>query len=262
MIKIIWMSDPHFQNTGTIAGLDPRVRLRAAINYLNEHHADADFAVMTGDLVGDDIEGDYRGIAAYLADAVVPIYPVMGNNDERNGFRKHLVLPDSVMPDFIQYTIEMPDGRFLFLDTHKLGSHAGQYCAERQFWLEEALRAAPTKPAYIFMHHPPLALGLPPQDTIMLDEGTVFVELLKRHRNVAHLFMGHVHRPTAGTVAGVPFATLGALSFQAPAPRPVWDWDSFRPPQEAPQLGVILIQGGNVVVQYTQFASYDIGMGS
>ena len=53
--KIIWMSDPHFQNEGTIDGLDPRARLAAAINHANAHHADADFAILSGDLVGDDI---------------------------------------------------------------------------------------------------------------------------------------------------------------------------------------------------------------
>ena len=34
-MKLIWMSDPHFQNVGTIAGLDPRARLDAALERLD-----------------------------------------------------------------------------------------------------------------------------------------------------------------------------------------------------------------------------------
>lgn len=260
MTKIIWMSDPHFQSTGTIDGLDPRLRLDAAIDYLNAHHADADFAVMTGDLVGDDTEGDYVAIAARLARSKVPIYPIMGNNDERAGFREHLTLPTGVMSDFIQYVFETAGERFLFLDTHKLGAAAGQYCDMRIAWLDQALRQSPDKPAYIFMHHPPLALHLPPQDQIMLDEHDAFLDLISGHANVKHLFMGHVHRHTAGTVRGIPFATLGALSFQAPAPRPAWGWDSFKPPKEAPQLGVLYIAQESVVMQYTQFCDYAVGV--
>ncbi len=260
MTKIIWMSDPHYQQEGTIDGLDPRVRLDAAIAYLNTHHADADFAVLSGDLVGDDIEGDYTGIAQHLAKSTVPIYPLMGNNDERAGFRKHLALPENAMPDFVQYVVNSPDKTFICLDTHKAGSAAGRFCEARQNWLETTLGQSPQKPTYIFMHHPPLALGLPPQDEIMLEDHQAFLDIIGRHPQVKHLFMGHVHRPTAGVVNGVPFATIGAVSFQAPAPRPEWDWKTFKPPHEAPQLGVLLIEHGNVVLQYTQFCDYQVGV--
>ncbi|MEO0905613.1 MAG: phosphodiesterase, partial [Pseudomonadota bacterium] len=100
----------------------------------------------------------------------------------------------------------------------------------------------------------------PPQDEIMLEDDHAFLDIVSAHKNVKHLFMGHVHRPTAGTVRGIPFATIGALSFQAPAPRPAWYWDSFVVAQEAPQLGVILIENDNVVLQYTQFCDYDVGV--
>jgi 3',5'-cyclic AMP phosphodiesterase CpdA len=260
MTKIIWMSDPHFQSHGTIAGLDPRKRLDVAVTYMNTHHADADFAVLSGDLVGDDTEADYAAIATHLGRSAVTIYPIMGNHDERVSFRKYLTLPENTMPDFIQFVVERPDARFVFLDTHKIGSHAGQFCVERQAWLAGVLDRAPQTPTYVFMHHPPLTLGLPPQDEIMLNEHSAFLDLIEHYENVKYLFMGHVHRPTAGTVRGIPFATIGALSFQAPAPRPAWNWDSFKPPAEAPQLAVLLIGQDNVVVQYTQYCDYAVGV--
>ena len=38
-----------------------------------------------------------------------------------------------------------------------------------------------------------------------------FLDLLKRHGNVRHIFFGHVHRDVAGTVAGIPFSAQRGL---------------------------------------------------
>ena len=255
MTKIIWMTDPHFQNEGLIGDLNPRTRLKAAIDHMNTHHADADFMVLTGDLVGDDIEGDYKLLARYLAQSKIPVYPLVGNNDDRTGFRAHLMLPNGIMDDFIQYAIETEDARYLCLDTHMVGSHAGQFCTARQAWLQAHLT---DKPTYIFMHHPPMGLHLPKQDEIKLQEGDMFLDLVRDR--VQLLFIGHVHRPTFGTIHGIPFATLGALSFQAPPPQPAWDWDGFVPADEAPHYGVLYIENGNVTLQHTQFCAYDLGI--
>ncbi len=257
MTKIIWMTDPHFQNEGLIGDLNPRTRLKAAIDHMNTHHADADFMVLTGDLVGDDIAGDYAMLATCLVQSTIPVYPLVGNNDDRAGFRAHLTLPGGVMNGFVQYAIDLPDARVLCLDTHMVGSHAGQFCAARQAWLHDHLT---DKPTYIFMHHPPMDLHLPKQDEIKLQEGDMFLDLIRDR--VQHLFIGHVHRPTCGTIRGIPFATLGALSFQAPAPNPAWDWDSFVPAQEAPHYGVLYIENGDVTLQHTQFCAYDVGIES
>ncbi len=258
MTKIIWMTDPHFQNEGLIGDLNPRSRLAAAINHMNTHHSDADFMVLTGDLVGDDIAGDYNRLADYLAQSKIPVYPMVGNNDDRAGFRAHLTLPDGAMRDFVQYSIETSDARFLCLDTHMTGSHAGQFCAARQAWIRDKLSS--NTPTYIFMHHPPMALNLPSQDTIKLQEDEAFLDIIRTHGNVRHLFIGHVHRPTCGTIKGIPFATLGALSFQAPAPNPAWDWDSFVPAKEAPHYGVLYIENSDVTLQHTQFCCYGHGI--
>ena len=260
MTKIIWMTDPHFQTTGTIDGLNPRARLATAINHMNAHDGDAALAVISGDLVGDDIAGDYRAIADCLSKARVPVHPMVGNNDDRAGLRAELPLPADVMPDFIQYVLDIDGARLICLDTHKPGSHAGEFCAVRRDWLQQVLAAAHDTPAYIFMHHPPMALGLPAQDSIQLEDGAAFLDLIAQHPNVQHLFIGHVHRPTCGTVRGIPFATLGAVSFQAPAPQPAWDWADFTAAQEAPHYAVLHLNGGDVTLQFTQFCRFEDGM--
>ncbi|MFQ1700485.1 metallophosphoesterase [Loktanella agnita] len=260
MTKIIWMTDPHYQSAGDIAGLNPRVRLATAIDHMNTHHGDAALAVISGDLVGDDIGNDYAGLSTYLARSNVSIHALVGNNDDRAGFRAHLPLPEDAMPDFVQYVLTVAGARLICLDTHKPGSHAGEFCATRQDWLKQMLLQQPDLPTYIFMHHPPMALGLPKQDEIRLENGDAFLDLISGYPNVRHLFIGHVHRPTCGTIRGIPFVTLGALSFQAPAPQPDWDWQSFKAAEEPPHYAVLSIQNGDITVQFTQYCTYAHGM--
>ena len=259
MTKIIWMSDPHFQNEGCVDGIDPRVRLDSAIAHANEHHSDAAFIVLSGDLVGDEMEPDYTALANHFATSDLPIHPMMGNHDDRRLLRNHLTVPPNPSGDFIHYAIEREAETIICLDTHKSGSHAGSLCASRLAWLDTVLCSDSHKPAYIFMHHPPLALELPMQDEIMLEDAEAFLDLVSAHPRVKHLFFGHVHRATSGSIRSIPFATLGSLLFQAPPPRPAWTWESFVPAKEAPQYGVLHITNGDVILHYTQFCDYCVG---
>ena len=81
---------------------------------------------------------------------------------------------------------------------------------------------------------------------------------------MTHLFMGHVHRPCSDVIHGIPYVTMGAVSFQAPVPRSAWTWDSFEQAQKAPRLGVIVIviviENANVTIQYLQFCDVTHGM--
>ncbi|MGI9369059.1 MAG: phosphodiesterase, partial [Ruegeria sp.] len=67
------------------------------------------------------------------------------------------------------------------------------------------------------------------------------------------------HRPISGTVTGIPFSTMRSVLYQAPPPRPEWNWDTFRPSQEAPNLGVVTIADTGVNLQFDQFCGFEVG---
>jgi 3',5'-cyclic AMP phosphodiesterase CpdA len=163
------------------------------------------------------------------------------------------------MPDFIQYEVPAQHATILCLDTHKPGVANGEFCRNRSDWLRRALNRAGDKPAHIFMHHPPMDLGLPAQDTIKMGNGEAFLDLLSEFPNIAHLYMGHAHRLISGTIRGIPFSTMNSVTFQAPAPKPEWNWDSFQTPQEPPLIGVLQIEGADVNLQYEQFCPFETG---
>lgn len=249
MTKLVWMSDPHFAHEGTVLGHDPRARLRAAIDHINTHHADAELCVISGDMVNRGTAQDYAALRTELDALAMPYAPMMGNHDTRDLLRAALPLPDTCMDGFVQYEIETADGLILCLDTHRTGSDAGEFCADRRDWLRARLQDAGDRPAYLFVHHPPMALGLPAQDTENMTDGPGFLDLVQAHPATRHLFIGHVHRAVTGSVRGIPFATMRSVLFQAPPPRPTWDWSTFKPGQEAPCIGVVFLSEGDVTIQ-------------
>jgi hypothetical protein len=62
-----------------------------------------------------------------------------------------------------------------------------------------------------------------------------------------------------GTIRGVPFTALRSVLYQAPPPQPEWDWNSFTPSVEAPELAVVSFEQDSVTIQPLQFCPYDVG---
>ena len=111
------------------------------------------------------------------------------------------------------------------------------------------------------MHHPPMELGLPMQDTDCLRESGELLDLLQRHSGkILQLCLGHVHRPICGSLRGLSYATMRAVLYQAPPPVPAWDWDSFVPAKENPALGVLTLSDGVLRMQYEEFCRYADGV--
>ena len=258
-MKVVWLTDPHFL-TEPAWGLDLDARLRAAIDHINAHQADAAYCVITGDLTNDGDGPVYQALRERLARLSVPWLPLVGNHDDRALVRG--IAPPTVplVGDFIQYAVETGAGVLMCLDTLKTDAldGEGELCAARMDWLSAQLDRYSDRPVFIFMHHPPMDVEMA-FDKIKLDNGEAFLDLATRHGNVRHLFMGHVHRPIAGNARGIPFTTMRATSFQAPGPGPVWDWNSFTIAEEAPAYGVVYLKEDSVIVHPEQFCDGAFG---
>ena len=259
-MNLIWLSDLHFSDTEPVLGHDSRARLRAAIEHINSHHSDANLCLISGDMTNHPSPLTYAELAAELAALQLPIFPMVGNHDDRQQLRTHLAVPDDCMAEFVQYEIDRPECLILCLDTLKPGASAGEFCDERKRWLESAIQRAADRSVIIFMHHPPMALGLPNQDEDRLEEGDASLDLIAAYPCVKHLFVGHVHRPTCGTVRGIPFASMRSVLFQAPAPRPAWSWDDVIPGAEAPNYGRVAVTEDTITLQFLQFSAHDQGV--
>ncbi|MEX0303543.1 MAG: phosphodiesterase [Leisingera sp.] len=258
-MKLIWMSDLHFEAESLVLGHDPRMRLQAAVDYIATHHGDAAACLITGDLVETGTVQNYRALQNFLNQLPIPVLPMTGNHDDRDALRKALPLPDSAMAGFVQYRAGFGELTVICLDTLIPGEDAGHLCPERLSWLHAEVDALNGRPAIVAMHHPPLKLGLPMLDPDNLRNGGALLAVLEKFPNVLHLLAGHVHRPCSGTVRGIPFTTARSVLYQAPPPRPEWDWSSFRPAQEAPALTVLEYSETGLTLQQCQFCDYALG---
>lgn len=209
-MKIVQITDIHLVPPGeTMHGINPAERLRAVIDDVVMHHADADLAVFTGDLTDRGDGAAYDILRREIARLPMPVRLLLGNHDRREAFRA--AFPEAPVDDngFVQSVLDAPGGagRLLFLDTHETGWSGGRYCGERLSWLDRRLAEAADHPVTVFMHHPPGDIGISHFEKINLHEPEALVARLRAHPGgVRMVFIGHVHLPMSGLLpGGLPF---------------------------------------------------------
>jgi Icc protein len=218
MDKILVLTDLHLRGAGkTIIGLDPTARLQQSLDTALRDHPDAKALILMGDLTHSGRADEYDILRNTLKNCPVPVTYMLGNHDQRAGFRAAFPAAPVTPQGHMQHVIDLPHHRIITLDTHDAvanPAHSGLLCADRLAWLDAALAGSGARMALVFAHHPPHAVGLPGMDAIALRNGN---DLLDRLRTTpAHLFCGHVHRTISGQARGVAFTMFKSTCHQAP----------------------------------------------
>lgn len=204
-MKIIHVTDTHIRRPGErIYGLDPAERLAAVVDDVRRRHLDADLFVITGDLADAGERDAYAHLSELLSPLRIPIRLMLGNHDRRAPFLDVFDDVDTDENGFVQSVIDPPDvGRLIFLDTLQEGMIGGMLCADRLGWLEARLREVEEQPVTLFLHHPPLPVGVPHFEPICMPDPEPFLDVLAGHPGgVRHLFVGHLHLAFTGSVRG------------------------------------------------------------
>jgi 3',5'-cyclic AMP phosphodiesterase CpdA len=211
-MKLVHISDIHI-HSAAILGFDPVANFEACLGHVAAFHADADRIVITGDLTHMGRAESYQRLKTMLDASPLQGQRrprlMVGNHDSRETFASVFAETRRDANGFVQWTEETPAGLFVYLDTAEPGTHAGHYCARRRAWLIDVLDGAQraNRPAWLFMHHNPIAVEVAKADAIGLVEEAAFHAILREYRDtVRHIFFGHCHFTLSGQVCGIPFS--------------------------------------------------------
>jgi len=252
-MKIIHLTDPHLSGVdrGNVYGLNPVHRLKRAIKSANQFHADAAFIALTGDLANVASAGAYGILSKIVKRSSLPVYPILGNHDNRKMFGEYF--SEYFSGDFVQYAVEKEGKIFLFLDTLVEGERYGEMCKKRLMWLGKMLRTHKRSPVYLFMHHHPVISGLYEMDNdANFRSEEAFWNLLKKHKNVRHIAFGHLHRIMHGSKGSVAVHSTRSTAFQV-AYRPEHKLE-YLTNKEKPTYAVMNIsEAGEVCVHHHEY---------
>ncbi|MBR0655739.1 metallophosphoesterase [Plastoroseomonas arctica] len=211
------LTDPHIAPPDELLfGQDTNARFAAAVAAIAAEAATTPFAfaILSGDLARDGEPDAYRELARMLEALPCPTHLMLGNHDDRAAFAA--AFPDTPLDvnGFCQQAFETPAGRCILLDTLTPGAPHGTLCAVRLGWLADRL-AEGDGPVLLFLHHPPMPIGIPGMDAIRLLDGAALLSVLEPHRaRIRHMFHGHTHRALAGSWRGIPTSSLRGTAFE------------------------------------------------
>jgi Icc protein len=193
-------------------GADTAVILRQAVPMMDALRPD--FIIASGDLVSDESEESYRRLKALLAPLRAPVHFMMGNHDDRPGFRRVFRPDEPASAEWVCGAFERGGLRFLLLDSVLPGKVEGRLADEQLSWMERELSAHPDRPTWVFLHHQPLPIYIRWLDVLGLQNQEEFLSILARHPQVETVCYGHVHQVRRFRYRGVLFLSVPALAFQ------------------------------------------------
>jgi Icc protein len=217
---LIQISDLHVEEAGVDSryGLDTSTLLERALRRVEATDVRPDAVLLTGDLVERGAPAEYRRlrdlvepVAARLG---VPFVYAMGNHDDRAALRSVLLGDGSGSTDPLYQVVRRHGLRIIVLDSSIPGLAFGDLDDDQL----DRLRAELAEPApdgtVLVLHHPPLPSVVPIAGAI---------ELRRPHRlaaaidgsDVRVVLAGHTHMTSAGSLAGIPVWTAGALASTA-----------------------------------------------
>ena len=102
----------------------------------------------------------------------------------------------------------------LGLDTHVPGKVSGHIGADQIAWVEAQLEAHDPATAVLFMHHPPILLGLAWLDRIGLAGREQLQDLMLRDPRIRLVCCGHVHHESSHRVGAATVVTTPSTGLQ------------------------------------------------
>lgn len=195
LMRIIHISDIHLPNNrgDLVYGKDPYLTVEKALMEIKNLNPEPDLVVLGGDLLNDGTNGNYSVAKDIFEKHNVPISAaVLGNHDDLYSFIKN---PPFKLPENYNgyYSFCYDNYHFIMLFSATTGRGYGHLDVVQLKWLEKELKNT-NKSVIIFMHHPPVEIGIPWLDKINLVNNDAFWEILSPFKGlIKGVFAAHIH---------------------------------------------------------------------
>ncbi len=205
-LLIAQISDLHIKLPGERAyqQVDTAAALTQCVKELNRLRPRPDLVVISGDLVDTPLPAEYDHLKQLLAPLEIEFAAIPGNHDNRELMRAALPGLGYAQPAGALNSMRKVGAvDIVLLDSTVSGKHHGELDAASLQWLDTTLGASTTRPALLFVHHPPFVTGIAHMDEINMHNAGDLAAIVRRHPRVRIVAAGHVHRPALTTFAGV-----------------------------------------------------------
>ena len=216
---IAQISDTHIAGRGKKTyGVAPMSQnLSQCVGHINQLKPEVDLVLVTGDISCSGQPEEFNEAAELLNKLDAPYFVIPGNHDDclnlLSVFRGKACTSINLGKDreFINYVIDDFDIRLIAMDSTIINEPGGEVCEARATWLNERLSEDREKPTIIFMHHPPIKLGVKETNVDGFTGSERLGEVVKKYFNIERIICGHIHLPTftrwCGTIVSTAPAT-------------------------------------------------------
>jgi 3',5'-cyclic-AMP phosphodiesterase len=162
-VVIAQISDLHIKPPGELAygRIDTAAALARCIDSVNRFAPRPDLVVITGDLVDKPLPQAYNHLKVLLGSLQIPFVAVPGNHDGRDLMRVAFASQRYAGTGGVLNAVRAVGGiDIVLIDSTVPDEPYGLLAPETLAWLDSALAASETRPALLFLHHPPIVTGI------------------------------------------------------------------------------------------------------
>lgn len=206
-VLIAQISDLHIKRPGALAygQVDTAAALTRCVAALNGFRPRPELVVVSGDLADTPVAEEYEHLKRLLAPLEIGFAAVPGNHDSRELMRAALPKGGYAQPRGALNSVHAVGPLDLvLLDSSVPGKPHGELDGATLAWLDATLALSSTRPALIFLHHPPFVTGIRHMDLQNLRNAGALANVLRRHPRARLVAAGHVHRATLTQFVGIP----------------------------------------------------------
>jgi len=247
---LLHLSDTHLRggDSRLFDRIDATERLSSALSAIEASGIRPHALVFTGDIADWGETDAYTAIRTlvepFAARMQARVLWVMGNHDDRAGFREHLLGEPDVDPLRPVDRVDELDGlRVVTLDSSVPGAHWGELRDSQLRWLRAVLATPAPLGTILAMHHPPVPAVMPLAASVELRDQSRLASVL-RGTDVRAIIAGHLHYSTFATFAGIPVSVASATCYTQDLTVPV---GGTRPQDGAQSFNLIHVYDETVV---------------